>query len=295
MLLSILFSLLPTQRAPVLGPLGRPLNKWFLDQVALTRPRLADWLHDGPGQKPYTVSTLLDGRGRPLASGTWLQPREEVWLRVTAFDGRGNGPDGESLSAVLLDETLPRLQTQLEIYRMKFRLEGWTLDPAQHPWAGQASYTQWAQGEDRTGRAERHTARLEFASPTAFRSQGADIPLPLPGQVFRSLWRKWNDYAPEAAEIQDIWPGFAEACIMVSELTAVNTERWKFAEGTHGVALGFTGVASFTLLDKNKVGEWSEVWDGAAGVLQSLARFAFYAGVGHHTTVGMGQTRPFGT
>jgi hypothetical protein len=32
-------------------------------------------------------------------------------------------------------------------------------------------------------------------------------------------------------------------------------------------------------------------WNGAATVMQSLANFSFYCGVGHHTTIGMGQSR----
>ena len=35
---------------------------------------------------------------------------------------------------------------------------------------------------------------------------------------------------------------------MVSELTNLNTESWRFAEGTHCVPTGFTGTAAFTLL-----------------------------------------------
>ena len=136
------------------------------------------------------------------------------------------------------------------------------------------------------------TVRMEFATPTAFRSEGADIPLPIPGHVFRGLWQKWNAYAPEDFQISPVWPAFANACVMVSELTGINTERWVFAEGTRGAATGFTGVVGFTLLPKNACGEFEPFWDGADRVLQNLAQFSFYCGTGHHTTIGLGQTRP---
>jgi CRISPR-associated endoribonuclease Cas6 len=75
-------------------------------------------------------------------------------------------------------------------------------------------------------------------------------------------------------------------------MTAVNTMRWEFADGTRGAATGFTGTVGFTLLPKPKINEkWKPFWDGADVVMHSLARFAFYCGVGHHTTIGMGQTR----
>jgi hypothetical protein len=136
---------------------------------------------------------------------------------------------------------------------------------------------------------------LEFSSPTAFRSNGLDICLPSPGHVFRSLWEKWNAFAPEPMQLHDLWPQFANDCILVDELTIVNTVYWEFAEGSRGSATGYTGTVGFTLIPKGRVKkEWQEYWDGASTVLQSLARYSFYCGVGHHTTIGMGQTRELG-
>jgi hypothetical protein len=71
--------------------------------------------------------------------------------------------------------------------------------------------------------------------------------------------------------IHEVWPKFVETCIMVSELTMLNTERWQFAEGTRGTATGFTGTVGFTLLPKQHVGEWAEIWDGAETVMQHMA------------------------
>jgi CRISPR-associated endoribonuclease Cas6 len=282
MLLSILLSLVSSSAAPILGALGRPANAWFLGQLTRHRPELAQALHDGNGVKPYTVSTLLDDRGRPLPAGKWLQAGEPCWLRLTAFEPQ--------LSDAVLHQVLPKLPGHLELYKMSFRLDGYTLDPAQHPWAGQSTLTNIAQNSEHIEQSRQ--VRLEFATPTAFRSEGADVPLPIPAHVFRSYWQKWNSVAPEGAQIQDLWPGFAAACIMVSELSGLNTTRWTFAEGTRGVATGFTGAVGFTLLPRRQAGEWAGYWDGAERVLQSLAQFAFYCGTGHHTTVGLGQTRP---
>lgn len=112
-------------------------------------------------------------------------------------------------------------------------------------------------------------------------------------QVFRSLWERWNAFAPEAMRIHELWPSFASECILIDELTAVNTTHWKFAEGTRGAATGFTGAVGFSLISKSKIKKsWREYWVGSSTVLQSLARFAFFSGVGHHTTIGMGQCRP---
>lgn len=283
MLLSLLISITPVSAAPILGSLGRPSQAWFLRLLTQANPQLASRLHDSNGLKPYTVSTLLDDLGRPLPAGSWLQPGKSVWLRWTVFEPQ--------LSELVQTKILKKIPAILSLYKMDFRLDGWTLDPAQHPWAGQTDYVNMAQRPLLTN--QMRSVRMEFASPTAFRSEGADIPLPIPGHIFRGCWQKWNTFAPNSMRIHEIWPEFANSCIMVNELSAINSVQWSFAEGTHGAATGFTGVAGFTLLPRKHCGDFEAYWDGADRIMKHLTQFAFYCGVGHHTTVGMGQTRPF--
>jgi CRISPR-associated endoribonuclease Cas6 len=173
---------------------------------------------------------------------------------------------------------------------MVFRIDGYTLNPREHPWAGEISFFEIAE-DSQYIKVSRET-RMEFVSPTAFRSNGNDIAIPIPGQIFRSLSQKWNAFCPESMRLDVLWPEFAEGCIFVNEMTSVNTVHWEFAEGTRGAATGFTGTVGFTLLPKSKVNiKWQPYWDGADVVMQSLARFAFFCGVGHHSTIGMGQCR----
>ncbi len=282
MLLSSILILSSTTTVPIFGALGRPAQAWFLNQIMLKRPRLAEALHDEGGVKPFTVSTLLERNGRPFKPGERLQEGQECWLRVTTI--------GEELSETFLKDVLRKLPKKLTIYKMDFRIDGYTLNPHEHPWAGQTSFVEMAQ-DDQYQKVTRE-ARMEFVSPTAFRNNGNDVALPMPGQVFRSLAQKWNAFSPESMQLQEIWPEFAGDCILVSEMTAVNTTRWEFAEGLRGAATGFTGTVGFTLLPRDKVKEsWRTYWEGANVVMQSLARYAFYCGVGHHTTIGMGQVR----
>jgi CRISPR-associated endoribonuclease Cas6 len=173
---------------------------------------------------------------------------------------------------------------------MNFRIDGYTLNPRQNPWAGQTSFAELAQD----GHYEKipRYVRMDFVSPTAFRNNRRDVSLPIPGKVFRSLVEKWNTFCPEPMQIDGLWTEFAEDNIIVSEMTAVNTVHWEFAEGTRGAATGFTGTVGFTLLPKSNIREnWKPYWNGADVVMHSLTRYSFYCGVGHHTTIGMGQTR----
>ncbi len=285
MLISALISLTANKQYPIFGALGRPAQAWFLSQVMQGKPQLAMSLHDETGSKPYTVSTLLDRIGYPIKAGSWLQEGQECWIRITTID--------DDLSDLVLTKILDKLPKTLIIYKMDFRVDGFTLNPHEHSWAGQSSFSEIAQ-DSQYAKVSRET-RMEFVSPTAFRSNGNDIALPTPGQIFRSLSQKWNAFCPESMQLQDFWPEFAEDCILVNEMTSVNTVHWEFAEGTRGAATGFTGTVGFTLLPKSKVREkWQPYWDGADVVMQSLARFAFYSGVGHHATIGMGQSRVVG-
>lgn len=282
MLRSILISLTAESSYPILGGLGRPAQAWFLGQLTRSHASLAGRLHDDPGLKPYTVSTLLDKHIRPVRAGDWLEPGELCWIRITSLN--------DELSEALERRVFQRLPTRLTLYKMDFRVTDIFTNHSEHEWAGETSFSQIAQ-ETATSKVGHH-ARMEFISPTAFRSNGQDVCVPSSGQIFRSLSEKWNAFAPEPMQIHEFWPQFANDCILVDELTAVNTTHWEFAEGTRGGATGFTGTVGFFLLPKGKVPKkWGPYRDGAEAVMQSLAHFAFYSGVGHHTTIGMGQGR----
>ena len=282
MLRSILLALTAESSYPILGPLGRPAQAWFLGQLTRSHASLASRLHDEQGLKPYTVSTLLDERGCPLRAGGWLEPGQLCWLRITSLN--------EELSDAMEKKIVRHIPKQLTLYKMDFRVEDVFSTHSQHEWAGESSFSEIAQ--DVAMASSETRVRMEFTSPTAFRNNGLDVCVPSSGQIFRSLWEKWNAFAPEPMQIHEFWPQFANDCILVDELTAINTTHWEFAEGSRGAATGFTGTIGFALSPKDKVKkDWQQYWDGAASVLQSLAQFSFYCGVGHHTTIGMGQTR----
>lgn len=282
MLSSILISLTSLSSHPILGTLGRPIQAWFLGQITRSNPVLVNKLHNEQRLKPYTVSTLLDLHSRPWRPGSWVEPGELCWIRITSFDSE--------LSELIETKFIKKLPKHLTTHKMEFRVDDVATKRTEHEWAGTTTFSEIAQDAALVSMENR--VRMEFVSPTAFRNNGQDICLPISGQVFRSLWEKWNTFAPEPMHVHDFWPQFANDCILIDELTAINSTRWEFFEGTGRAATGFTGTVGFSLVPKNKVKQqWQEYWDGANVVLQSLANFSFYSGVGYHATVGMGQTR----
>ena len=162
MLRSILIALTAESSYPIHGPLGRPAQAWFLGQLISSHASLASRLHDEQGLKPYTVSTLLDERGRPLRAGGWLEPGQPCFLRITSL----NEELSDALDKKFFRHT--RSANQLTLYKMDFRVDDIFPAHSQHEWAGESSFSEIAQ--DVAMASSGYFVRMEFTSPTAFRN-----------------------------------------------------------------------------------------------------------------------------
>jgi CRISPR-associated endoribonuclease Cas6 len=118
---------------------------------------------------------------------------------------------------------------------------------------------------------------LTFLSPTAFRSQGRTLLMPLPRLVFTSLLEWWNRYAPfplSPAILEDV-----EADVDIARYT-LHTQMLDFDRYRQ---VGFVGDCEFLARRGTP-----------AVILQHLhllTAFALFSGVGYKTTMGMGQVR----
>ena len=285
--------------------LGREAQGWFLKQVLAFDPLLSAALHnkpqpaanvhpeaetlpavespDGEGDhnrsllRPYTISDLYAlSQPEPGERGLYA-------LRITAYRD-----ELETLLTGPLAAYLARQRPRLKLWYGELEVQQ-VLVQGEHPWAGRESY-----GELVLAGQRRRSARitLDFITPTAFRSEGADIPLPIPKHIFRACWQKWNLYAPPALLMEDSLFEFVEDCLLVQSLTGINTTTITFAGGKRGGATGFTGRVGLVLNRKRRDSKWQASWEHHCAMLHTLARFAFYSGCGHHTTIGLGQTIP---
>lgn len=281
MLVSAIIKLTVTRDAINPGPGGRQAQAWLLDQIEAHDQALVGRLHGPAGLRPYTVSSLMQPDWQMVWERAALTAGQAVCLRVTSMEAE--------LGERLLGRILPNLPDQVNLGGLCLDVQGWTVSGVEHPWAGQSDYgklVKAAAGQDA------RRARLEFASPTAFHSQTkSDVPLPIPGSVLRSWWEKWDAFAPEPLRIDPAWPRFADVCVLVNQIKRLSTRRWAFAGGERGGATGYWGEVEFGLLPERKAEEWRLLWPGSVQVLHTLAAFALYCGTGHHTTIGMGQTR----
>ncbi len=153
------------------------------------------------------------------------------------------------------------------------------------------------------------TVGLLFRSPTAFsdgqQEWGKKMHLfPDPERVFDRLARLWNAFAPEAFAL-DV-PALREYVAQWVAVSAYALETRSLHFDRHA-QVGFVGRCSYALMERahptnttnrrNTTAAANVPVTLGAGLrpwqaLHLLAAFAFYAGVGQKTTMGMGQARP---
>jgi len=253
----------PARLPPFLGRAGRAV---LLKLVASDSPDLAERLHAPNERRPYTCSTIW---GAPSRDGKLVpNPDHKLHLRYTGLTAE--------ISAQLcrLAEDPP---PSIDVEGVNLRIRQTTLDSEAHSWAGQTTYEEVADDYLLAGARPSNRVRLQFASPTAFRSGGMVVPLPLPGLVYGSLVETWNTFSPVAVS-EDV-RRFAEECMAISRYRL--STRAVSGKG-QSVQIGFVGRCQYTALRRDRY------W---LGVIQLLTDYAFYAGVGYQTTGGMGQVR----
>ncbi|ELR97240.1 CRISPR-associated endoribonuclease Cas6 [Gloeocapsa sp. PCC 73106] len=111
---------------------------------------------------------------------------------------------------------------------------------------------------------------LQFLSPTSFKQKEVFQLFPLPELVFNSLLRRWNYFAPTELQFPEIeWQVFVSAFDLKTHALKLQSDA----------EIGSQGWVKYRFINLEQ-----------ARIASILAHFAFYAGVGRKTTMGMGQT-----
>jgi len=265
--LSLVVSLEPQEEAELPANLGRALHAALLRLVDEASPALASALHDDDGPRPFTVSNLW-GAHRAGKGSVRVSKGTACWARFTSLDGE--------LSGLLRDAFLGGRIEDLELDGTPFGVTGATADAGENAWAGDVGYGELSQTYLLAEEEPAPGVALEFATPTTFRARGMNVPLPTPELVFGSLLRNWNAFAPVALSEEVV--RYAAECVAVARYR-LQTRVLDF-----GVArqVGFLGRCRFVALKRDNY------W---LSLINLLADFALYGGVGYKTTMGMGQTR----
>ncbi|MBN1964765.1 MAG: CRISPR system precrRNA processing endoribonuclease RAMP protein Cas6 [Anaerolineae bacterium] len=266
-LVSLVLTVRPAQPVTLPGHLGLAAYALLLRWIGEQDDALARHWHDQDGPKPFTCSTLIGAR-RTGPNMLALSPDRPCWLRFTALD---------PAISVILAARRDAPPESVELDGVPLHVESATTDPAVHPWAGTATYEQIAAPYLLARQESPRRLKLAFSSPTAFRQRDLNMAVPLPDLVFGGLADRWNAFSPIAVS--------PEVRRYAEEGVALNSFRLRsralpVKEGVPQV--GAVGEAGYVAV------RYDRYWMGVLGL---LADFAFFAGVGRMTTVGMGQAR----
>jgi CRISPR-associated endoribonuclease Cas6 len=211
-----------------------------------------------------------------------VQPGQTYWLRITMLDA-----SVFSTFTQLLISKAHALSVRLGDARFTISRLLSNADPATvaSSWVAYSTFA-----DLHTLQSAQRFYQFEFATPTAFskgqHAWGKYLKLfPEPSLLFEYLAKRWEDCAPAALRLEranlssrdiECW---CEGNVIVSQYT-LNTSR---VTGSHFGQTGFQGHVTYEIKGSPAAPE--------ARWLSTLARFAFFSGVGYKTAMGMGQAR----
>lgn len=265
--LSLVLTLEPLEAASLPANLGRASHALLLRLLEGSSPAVASCLHDEEGPKPFTVSNLW-GAERGEQGTVVVSPESHCWLRFTSLDNE--------LSDLLQQQFLGGGVRRVELDRTVFGVVAATADPEDNAWAGVASYGQLSEPYLLARENPRRRVGLEFATPTTFRSGGMNVPVPMPELVFGSLVERWNAFAPVA--VSEEVRRYVAGCVAVSRYRLQS----RFVPFGQAGQVGCLGECQYVAVNRDRY------W---LGLVNLLADFALYSGVGYKTTMGLGQAR----
>jgi len=267
MLISIVLTLVAAKDVTLPAFVGRANYAATLAQLGRADTALAQRIHQGDGPKPLTCSSLM---GVQASAGSMtVRADTPVYVRMTGLTPEVSA----GLAQVLLDA--PPAEWELDGNR--FAVQEAICDPARHGWSGRTTYEALAATQlARADQLDRQVT-LEFAAPTAFKSKEMTAPLPLPGLVFGSLVERWNAFSPVVLS-----PEMRKYGEEVMAISRFRLESRAVEQKHQGLRIGAVGQATYRALAGDRY------W---LGVMNMLAEFALYGGVGVQTATGMGQAR----
>jgi CRISPR-associated endoribonuclease Cas6 len=305
-MLALMIKLRPVAKGDIVPHAGQLAHAALLRWLAEVQPEVAERLHAPNGERPFTCSSLWFPNEQAVAQAQQenrrlpIVPDLTYWLRLTVLD--------EQVFRVFARRFLPGQVTavgeplalpQMRLGSVRFDvMELRVIDSTPAPahtvaWCGYTTYHDLVRQARELPAAEQEAVGLEFRSPTAFsdgqQAWGKRMHLfPDPERVFLRLARVWNAWAPPDLALDlPALRDFVAACVVPAHY-ALETRVLHFDRHTQVGFVGRCHYALFPPADPSSVG--AELTPAQA--VQLLARFAFYAGIGQKTTMGMGQARP---
>ena len=248
---------------------GKGVHGWWFHRWETYHPEKESELHEPNRVSSFTLSSL-QGLPQPDAAGVIsIEAGQPAWLRFTVLD--------EELEMLILKPKngwLAKLPPTVTVADLSWHIQAVHTTPAGHPWAGRTAYAQLRTLLDLTSPPAHWL--LEVASPLAFNGGKSQFPFPNPDLVIRSLLQRWNVFSPDPLPEELIET--ARQSLVFTQY-ALHTETIKEGKAKTIGCVGQVGWRAVDMHPALRLG------------VNLLLDYAFYAGVGYHTTRGMGQTR----
>jgi CRISPR-associated endoribonuclease Cas6 len=262
---SLVINIIP--RSPISSnySTGKHLHALFLNLVSSVERDLGSFLHAQKNDKAFTISPLQVTGNRKNSILQYQHTKSipantPCWWRVSLLDDRLFA----NLSKLWLNLN-PSQPWHLGAADLEITSVLGTPQP-DRPWANFIPYAQlYEQASDRD-----REINFNFYTPTVFRQGKYDSALPTRECVFNSLLSRWNRYSNipfSDLNLDCLFPSFFD----------LNTELMINPDGK---CAGCVGAIAYRIL--------GDVDPQTIKQINTLADFAFYAGIGRKTTMGMG-------
>lgn len=276
--------------------LGRMVHRLFLLMLNQAGDSdLADKLHNLNGALPFTVSDLFP-------SGS-----EHYWIRITGLNSEVSQAIEHMIKTLRGREMVVPPRDNVDEAGWVFTIEAAVT--TQHDWARQSTYTEFIEASWK--KPPHDCLTLEFMTPTALKSVGVYRPFADPLLVFRLLYKRLLKiehmrlpFQPAATYLEV----FAEYFIETTHYQMSCRPIQHNSELVHA----FQGMATYHLLPNNddfhkraetrqpdhNDSSLKEAYQHIqrhrkqyACLINFLAEFVFYSGLGKYTGQGMGMAR----
>jgi len=237
------------------------IHSFFLGLIRESDEQMSKQLHDEHKEKSFTVSSFL---GKDIGRSIEIQKGGYYFIRLTILD--------EEVFNAMMSSLLEKnvLRGNVRIGNIDYSITEIFFDNESSKWASHISAEDLLKSSYTS-----NLIGLRFYTPTLFRSGDLHCKQPIPEKVFTSLFKKFNRYSEEKID-EDIKKRFKNITIHEKKTQSRRVTLRNF------YLEGFIGDVTFKVPEQDKQ---------LIRVANTLADFAFYAGVGYKTTMGLGQVQ----
>lgn len=307
-LYAFLLKLRPIQSGTLMAFSGELVHGAWLNWLKEIAPDVAVWLHDGNKRRVFTCSSLQF----PIAEERMLEaerknihlplnPDKTYTVRITLLLGELLPLFYNALTEFNMSQLTAEQQPFMRIGKQFFSLQEVVIsndDPS--GWAGYTSFTTLVEKAKTLKLDTTESLTLKFATCTSFNRSSARnktygvyyARLPLPQFIFPGLARRWSELAPPelASLVQEdaIEQYILEDGMIITDYD-LKTHHVRFT--THEQP-GFVGTCTYHLRKGANEIITPETPLAVRQQILLLAQLAFYCGVGHKASMGLGRVKP---